>query len=265
MQKPYGTVAGSGEDDDPDTGGDQWNWTLGQQQYNWLKRTLEYSNAKYKFVFSHHVVGGQIAGGGPAGPATYVRGGGMAADFFEWGGYEANGTTWGFNTNRPGWGVTPGYPLGTSIHQLMIDNGVAAFFHGHDHQFVHEEIDGIVYQLVPSAGMDDYGFDLYDEDETDYLVDGGNLPSAGHVRVTVTPGEATVAYVRSAISGDTGVTNGAVSYSYAFPPVSYLYGDYGPTDCDVDGSDLAQWIADGAPAGRDITAFAGNFGKTACP
>jgi len=27
---------------------------------------------------------------------------------------------------------------------LMIDNGVSAFFHGHDHQFAYEVRDGIV-------------------------------------------------------------------------------------------------------------------------
>ena len=62
------------------------------------------------------------------------------------------------NTKRPGWNVP--------VHQLMIDNGVAAYFHGHDHQFVHEEIDGIVYQLVPSPSMNGYGFDLYDNSPT---------------------------------------------------------------------------------------------------
>ena len=145
----------------------------------------------------------------------------------------------------------------------MVANNVSAFFHGHDHQFVHEEIDGIVYQLVPSPGMVGTGFNLYTT--SPYVQTGGNLPSPGHLRVTVEPDETEVEYVRSAISGDTGVTNGAVEYSYSFLPVSYLYGDYGPTDCDVDGSDLAEWIANGAPEGRIITAFAANFGMTVCP
>ena len=59
MQKPYGTVTGSGEDipEDEAFGGDQWNWTLGQQQYNWFKQTLQESTAKFKFVFSHQLVG----------------------------------------------------------------------------------------------------------------------------------------------------------------------------------------------------------------
>jgi len=208
MDKPYGTVTGSGEEtDDPQTG-DQWSWTLGQDQYDWFKETLEGSNAAYKFVFSHHVTGGQLEVSGAAGAPGYVRGGGLAVPYFEWGGNNAN-DTWGFNTERPGWGDE-------SIHQLMVDNNVSAYFHGHDHQFVHEERDGIVYQLAPAAGMDGYGFDLYDA--SPYVVSGGNLPSAGHLRITVAPDETTVEYVRSAVSGDTGVTNGSVDHAYTIAP-----------------------------------------------
>ena len=43
--------------DDPVTG-DQWSWTLGAQQFNWFKQIIQNSNAKYKFVFSHQMVGG---------------------------------------------------------------------------------------------------------------------------------------------------------------------------------------------------------------
>jgi hypothetical protein len=35
-----------------------WFWTLGEQQYRWLQKTLQESRAKYKFVFIHHLVGG---------------------------------------------------------------------------------------------------------------------------------------------------------------------------------------------------------------
>ena len=254
MIKPYGDVAGSGEDNDEAVSGDQWNWTLGQQQYNWFKRTLQNSNAKFKFVFAHHVVGGQLdtsGGSGGAGPPTYVRGGAMAAPYFEWGGNNANGTP-GFTSHRNSadFGTTP-------IHQLMIDNGVSAFFHGHDHQFVHEVRDGIVYQLVPSAGMTGYGFDLYDG--STYDISGGNLPNAGHVRVTVSPTQATVAYYRIDTAGVT------YSYTIAAPLGPYSpYGDVLPTDCDVDGSDLAAWIAAFSHGGMDVADFAANFGKTSC-
>jgi hypothetical protein len=42
-------------------------------------------------------------------------------------------------------------------------------------------------------------------------------------------------------------------------------GDFEP-DGDVDGSDLAAWIAAGpSVVGIDTTAFARNFGRNACP
>jgi hypothetical protein len=41
-----------------------------------------------------------------------------------------------------------------------------------------------------------------------------------------------------------------------------LYGDVAPVDGDVDGSDLAVWIAAGAPVGMDVPAFAASFGRT---
>ena len=204
MANPYGAIAGE-DGDDPATG-DQWNWTLGEQQFNWFKQVLEDNrDMKFKFVFAHHVTGGQLYVGGFAGNPGYVRGGGMAAPYFEWGGQNADGT-WGFDTERPGWGNDP-------VHQLMIANGVSAFFHGHDHQFVHEICDGIVYQEVPSPSMTGYGFDLYDD--SPYVVSGGNLPNSGHLRVTVAPDEATVEYVRSDASE--GGMNGVVSYSYKIP------------------------------------------------
>ena len=51
---------------------DLWNVTLGEAQYQWFKRTLETSTAKYKFVFAHHVNG-------------TGRGGIELADTYEWG------------------------------------------------------------------------------------------------------------------------------------------------------------------------------------
>ena len=37
---------------------DRWRWTLGEAQYQWLRRVLEGSTARFKFVFLHHLVGG---------------------------------------------------------------------------------------------------------------------------------------------------------------------------------------------------------------
>ncbi len=188
MQNPYGATAGESSDD-PATG-DCWNWSLGQQQYNWLKQVLENSTAKYKFMFAHHMLGGT---------QNYVRGGAVPAHMFEWGGYGADGTAWLWATKRPGWGDYP-------IRQLMIDNHVSAFFHGHDHQYAYEVRDGIVYQSVPrpSTGLD---FTYYKESDpyTERVI-----ANPGHLRVTVNAEETTVQYVRSNGTG--------VSHTYTIEP-----------------------------------------------
>ncbi|MFM7809363.1 MAG: YHYH protein, partial [Planctomycetota bacterium] len=99
-----------------------WGFTLGKAQYDWLAETLAKSKAKYKFVFTHHLVGG--VGG------TEARGGVESAPYFEWGGKNADGTD-GFKARRPGWAMP--------IHDLLVKNGVTAVFHGHDHLYVHAE------------------------------------------------------------------------------------------------------------------------------
>ncbi|MFM8437708.1 MAG: metallophosphoesterase family protein, partial [Candidatus Kapaibacterium sp.] len=66
-----------------------WDWTLGEAQYQWFRETLSKSTAKYKFVFAHHVRG-------------QGRGAIDMAKGFEWGGYD-NGGRWQFAEKRPGW------------------------------------------------------------------------------------------------------------------------------------------------------------------
>ena len=196
MQIPYNPSAGPGEENDEGTpSNDRWTWTLGQQQYNWLKSTLENSHAKYKFMFAHHMVGGT---------ELYVRGGAAPAHLFEWGGYNSDGTTWGWDTKRAGWGVP--------IRQLMIDNQVSAFFHGHDHQYGYEKRDGIVYQAMPSAGFSGAGFNIYCGTGNVYCFQSWN--SGGHLRITITPSQATVAYIAS--------SSGAVNTSYTIDPAEVL-------------------------------------------
>ena len=197
MTNPYGSTAGEGTDDP--ASGDQWNWTLGQQQYNWLKSTLENSDAKYKFVFSHQMVGGKPTGDSSS-PATYVRGGAEAAGYFEWGGKDASGNNI-FSTKRPS--------MPKTIEQLFEDNGVSAYFHGHDHQYVYEKRSGIVYQEVPSPTMTGSGFNDYTEGTYTDFQTIKKLPSGGHLKITVTSSNATVDYIS---------TGGAVNYSYTIDP-----------------------------------------------
>jgi hypothetical protein len=109
---------------------DGWQWTLGKTQYDWLVSTLTNSKASHTFVYIHHLLVGN----------AQSRGGVEIAMRNEWGGNNNDGT-YGFDTNRPGWGKP--------IHQLLKENGVAIVFKGHDHLYVKQELDGIIYQTVP--------------------------------------------------------------------------------------------------------------------
>jgi hypothetical protein len=175
---------------------DLWNRTLGEAQYQWLKTTLETSRAKWKFVFIHQLVSGVDKNG---------RGGVEVASFYEWGGNNADGS-WGFDQQRPGWPMP--------IHQLLVANHVTTVFHGHDHLFVKQDLDNIIYQEVPqpSATRSDSI-----NSATDYgYMSGEILGSSGYLRVTVTPTEVTVEYVRTYLLKDEkpDQQNGQVDYIY---------------------------------------------------
>jgi uncharacterized repeat protein (TIGR02543 family) len=213
MHNPYGSTAGEGSDDpktcdDPNDPNCQWNWTLGTQQYQWFKQTLENSQAKYKFVFSHHMLGGKLQAESGT-PAGYVRGGCGGAPYFEWGGKNADGTD-GFAAHRSATYGADAKP----IRQLMMENGVSAYFHGHDHQYVYETCDGMVYQEVPSPGMSGSGFNVYTQGDHGSYNTVKVLPNSGHLRITVTPAQATVDYVSSGNYS----TNGTINYSYTITP-----------------------------------------------
>jgi len=179
-------------------GADNWGMTLGEAQYRWLTKTLQSSKAAFKLVFIHHLVGGL---------GRDVRGGVAPAPYMEWGGKNADGTD-GFARNRPGWELP--------IHQLFVKTGVSIVFHGHDHLFVKEELDGIIYQEVPQPGHPTGGTRSAEE----YGYTGVILGSAGHLRVTVEPQEAKVDYVRSTVPGVTrsSTPNGTVDHSYTIKP-----------------------------------------------
>lgn len=175
-----------------------WNPTLGEAQYRWLKNTLETSNAKWKFVFIHQLIGGLDKDG---------RGGIEVAPYQEWGGLNLDGS-YGFDENRPGWGMP--------IHQLLVANHVNAVFHGHDHLFVQQELDGIIYQEVPQPGAAQPN---NTNSATDYgYVDGTILGGPGHMRVTVSPEQVTVDYVRSYVDERPDQQNGQVDFRYTILP-----------------------------------------------
>lgn len=173
-----------------------WGLTLGKEQYDWLQSTLEASNARFKLVFIHHLVGGNDKDG---------RGGIEAASYYEWGGKNADGS-YGFDILRPGWGIP--------IHQLLVDNHVSAVFHGHDHVFVKQDLDGIVYQELPQSSNAAYNNTRL---AADYgYLNGDVLGSSGHLRVTVSPYQITIEYIRAYLNQDEkpGQLNGQTDYVY---------------------------------------------------
>jgi predicted phosphodiesterase len=181
----------------PNQDDDGWRWTLGAEQYRWLKQTLERSRARFKFVFIHHLVGGGT---------REARGGIEAAKNYEWGGNDSDGQ-FAFKEKRPGWDLP--------IHPLLVKNKVNIVFHGHDHLFVKQDLDGIVYQLVPQPGSrrndntrsaQEYGY-----------VHGDILSAPGCLRITVSKDKTTIEYIRTYLAVDEreGRKNAQVAYSYA--------------------------------------------------
>jgi Raf kinase inhibitor-like YbhB/YbcL family protein len=93
----------------------------------------------------------------------------------------------------------------------MARNGVTVFFQGHDHIFVKQEKDGVIYQTLPEPADPNYA--LYNREA--YRT-GDALPNSGRVRVTVSPADVRVEYVRSWLSKDenAGRRNNEVAFSY---------------------------------------------------
>jgi predicted phosphodiesterase len=156
---------------------DNWARTLGAEQYQWLRRALENSRAKFKFVGIHHLVGGLD---------SQCRGGAEAAPLYEWGGGNPDGTD-GFQQHRPGW------PL--PIHSLLVQHRVSIVFHGHDHLYAKQELDGVVYQEVPQPGNPSSGSPR--NAEAYGYRQGVILGGSGYLRVSVSAGSVRVDYLET--------------------------------------------------------------------
>ena len=162
---------------------------MGDAQYQWLKKTLEESKARYKFVFTHHVSG-------------TGRGAVEVSELYEWGGKNRAGE-WEFDKKRPGWAMP--------VHQLMVKNGVTIFFQGHDHLFARQERDGIIYQETPNPA--DSTYTVFNREA---YRSGDVLPNSGYLRVTVSPANVKVDYIRAYLPQDEKPDhkNGEVAFSY---------------------------------------------------
>ncbi len=173
-----------------------WYWSLGLTQYNWLKNTLESSTAKFKFIFSHQIVGGDSEG----------RGGIEYADKYEWGGMNSDGVTPGFAANRPGW-YKP-------IKDLLTENQVTIFFHGHDHFYDKQDKDCLVYQETPQPSLPNFN---YPQQAATYgYLAGQIVANSGHLRVNVSATQIQVDYVRAYLPASENATrhNKDISASY---------------------------------------------------
>jgi hypothetical protein len=168
-----------------------WTVGIGDEQYAWLKKTLENSKAKYRFVFAHHVLG-------------TGRGAIEVSTNYEWGGKDPKGIST-FAKERPNWELP--------IHDLMVKNKVSIFFQGHDHIFCTQERDGLIYQSMPNPADDT--FSMFNEGA--YL-SGVKAPNSGHVRVSIAASQAKVEYFLAARPQDTSRKNMQLAHSYVVKP-----------------------------------------------
>lgn len=153
---------------------DGWQWTLGKAQYDWLKSTLESSTAPHKFVYVHHLLYGN----------AQSRGGVEIAKYNEWGGLNRDGSE-GFATNRAGWEMP--------VHDLLVKNGVDFVFKGHDHIYVKQELDGIIYQTLPQPSHP--GTKVNSAAEYGY-VSGKTIGGSGFLKVTTTADSIKVDFIK---------------------------------------------------------------------
>ena len=133
------------------------------------------------------------------------RGGVEVARLWEWGGKNTEGED-EFAKQRPGWEMP--------IHDLLVKHGVSIVFHGHDHLFIKQDLDGIVYQEVPQPGHPRSG-NKNTAKEYGYL-SGEIQSSSGYVRVRVGQDKTRVDYVRTFLPAAESQfkRNGDVGYSY---------------------------------------------------
>jgi len=157
-----------------------WADTLGIEQYNWLKGILSQSDASFKFIFNHNLLGGID---------KEHRGGVAAASLYEWGGNNQDGK-YEFSAQRPDFTMP--------IHDLLVEYDVTAVFHGHDHFYAREEKDGIQYILVPQPGT--ARPKVTTATEKGYT-EGVILPSAGFLDVTVSESAVLIEYCKTSMEG----------------------------------------------------------------
>ncbi len=167
----YNTIA-------PVTGDD---WVLGQEQMNWLETTLSNSDKKWKFIFTHHILGGYDPDTGHG--YNYGDGGGN----YSWKGDQAN------------------------INHLMEQYNAQIFFYGHVHRFVHDWANWSDFgrenyvNYVTSGGGSWKGDFECGSGKREEIYQAGDC-NRGYTKVDVTPYNTTFSFINW--------SNNAVLYSY---------------------------------------------------
>jgi len=163
-------------------------WTLGPTQMRWLEDTLASSDARWKFLFAHHQVGGGL-----------INAHGNTIE--EWNGL-AYGRGSAIEAARPD-------TEQAAIHALMRSRGAQFFVYGHDHCFCHSVLDGIHYLACarPSFLNPWFGRPGMRASYGDVLTQGADLPwikrlftTLGYTRFRVNPGAVTVEWIRTGYS-----------------------------------------------------------------
>ena len=132
------------------------------------------------------------------------RGAIEVSENYEWGGKDPKGATT-FAAQRPNWELP--------IHDLMVKHKVSILFQGHDHIFVTQQRDGLIYQSMPNPADDT--FSMFNESA---YKSGVKAPNSGHVRVQVGAEEAKVEYLLAARTKDTSRKNMQIAHSYSVKP-----------------------------------------------
>lgn len=207
MNRPYHL------DLDWDREGTGWDWTLGNDQYEWLYQTLHESTRRWKIVLMHHLTGGvEIAGDvNGRGGIEVVKYAVALRPTWEWGGEGDLGVVL-FPFMRPGWSHGP-------IHDMLAANGVNLVIHGHDHVFALQQWEGITYAACPTPTDFNYTYGYAPYAGYSH---GVILPSAGHLRFRVSPDDIILEYVRAYLDGDG--ENGEVAVSYSVAQTTAVHG-----------------------------------------
>jgi hypothetical protein len=162
-------------------------WRLGPTQLRWLEDVLAGSSARWKFVISHHQVGGGLIGtsGQQTSEGGLIYGRGSAIE-----------------AARPG-------TEQVIIHNLMKQHCVQFFLYGHDHAFSHSVLDGVHYVQCgrPTFINDWYARPGMLNSYGNVLVQGRNKPwmralytVLGYMRFRVSPGRVAMEWVRTGYS-----------------------------------------------------------------